>query len=64
MPPEPYDAEREIVRHFDEARAARELQEAEEAVIIDGITDPDVKRVAKDVLLLIRNPDKTLPPML
>ena len=53
-----------IIRHFDEMRAKRALQEAEEAVILDGIVDADLKRVAKDLLFLINNPDKTLPPVL
>ena len=64
MPQEPSEAERDIVRHFDEVRATREIQEAEDTVVLEGISDPAAREAAKRLLFLIRNPKNTFPPEL
>jgi hypothetical protein len=64
MPQEPSDTEREIVRFFDEARAARALQEAQDDLVLSSIDDPAARKAARNILLLIRNPKKTIPPEL
>lgn len=53
-----------IGEYFDGLRARRVLEEAEDACILNGIHDQEIRQVAECILYLIRNPKKTRLPMI